>query len=60
MGAMDQAMSVEDFEVLANRNLRGFELRGEVGDQHTSVMVQEVDDGATAFFVEQGSCWAPD
>ncbi len=29
VGAMDQAMRVQDFEILANRNLRGFELPGE-------------------------------
>ena len=36
--AMDESMRVKDFEILANRNLRGFELAGEFRDQDSSLM----------------------
>ena len=39
MRAMDQSMGVKDFEILANRNLRGFELAGKFCDQDPSLMV---------------------
>ena len=44
-------MGVQDFKILADRNLRGFELSGEFGDKHSSLMVKEIDNRASTFFV---------
>jgi len=49
--AVDESVGMQDFEILANRNLRGFEMAREFSNQHSSLMVQEVENGATAFFV---------
>ena len=52
--AMHQSLRVEDFEILANRNLRGFVLGGQLGDEYPSLMRQLVENSAAAFFVEHG------
>jgi hypothetical protein len=48
-------VGVEDFEVLANRNLRSFELAGEFGDQNASLVGEQIENGAATFFVEHGN-----
>src|SRR5579863_4437488 len=52
---MDLAMGMQDFEVFANRNLRSFELAREFCDQNPALMGQQIENGATAFFVEHWS-----
>jgi hypothetical protein len=46
---------MQDFEILANRNLRGFELPGEFRYQHPALVIQQIEDGASSFFVKQRS-----
>ena len=55
MGAVDEAVGVEDFEILANRNLRSFELARQFSDQNPALVGQQIENGATAFFVEHGN-----
>ena len=50
--AMNQSVGMQGFEILANRNLRGFELLGKFSDEDPSLAIQEIEDGAAAFFVE--------
>jgi len=52
MSAVDETVGVQDFEVLANRNLRGFEMTAKFGDQDPAVAVEQFEDGATTFFVK--------
>jgi len=52
VGAVHQTVSVESLEILANRNLRGFEVLGEFCDQNPALAGQQIEDGATPFFVE--------
>ena len=54
MGAVNEAVGVEDFEILANRNLRGVELAGKFGDQNASLVGEQIENGAATFFVEHG------
>ena len=54
MRAVDQPLSVQDLQIFADGYLRGLELRRQVGNQHPTLMVQHIEDGAAAFFVEQG------
>jgi hypothetical protein len=46
---------MQDFEILANRNLRGFEMAAKFGDQDTALAVEQIENGAAAFFVEHWS-----
>src|SRR5215469_14931410 len=50
--AVNQSVGMQDFEVFANRNLRGFEFAGKLGDQDSSLVVQQIDYGAATLFVE--------
>src|SRR5207245_4824686 len=50
--AVDEAVGMEDFEVLANRDLRGFESAGEFGDENATLTGKQIEDGAAAFFVQ--------
>jgi hypothetical protein len=49
---MDEAVRMQDLKIFADRNLRGFELARKFGDQHTSLVGEQIENGATAFFVE--------
>jgi len=53
MRSVDQSMRMQDFEILANGYLGCLELAGKFGDEYTSLMVQKIENGAAAFFVEQ-------
>jgi hypothetical protein len=50
--AVNQAVRMQGFEILANRNLGGFELLGKFSDEDPSLTIQDIEDSATAFFVE--------
>jgi hypothetical protein len=52
VSAVDETVGMQDFEILANRNLRGFEMAAEFGHQDPALAVEQFDDGATTFFVE--------
>lgn len=52
VSAVHETVGVQDLKILTNRNLRGFEMAAKFGDQDTSLAVEQLDDGATAFFVE--------
>src|SRR5438309_4803575 len=52
MRAMHQSVSVQNFEILANRNLGSIELVSKFGDQNPSLSGQLIENGAAAFFVE--------
>jgi hypothetical protein len=52
MGAMHQAVSMQDFEIFPDGDLGSVEFPGHVRDQHTAVPFQNFDDGPSAFFVE--------
>lgn len=45
-------MGVQDLKIFPNRNLRCFELLGEIGDQDAPMVIEKVENGASAFFVE--------
>jgi hypothetical protein len=51
VGAMDESMGMQDFQILSDRNLRGFELAGEFCDQHSPVMVEHIENSPSTFFV---------
>ena len=53
--AMHETVRVQEFEILANRNLRGFEMAAEIGDQDSALAVKQFENGAAAFFVEHGN-----
>ncbi len=55
MRAMNQTMRMQNLQIFANRNLRGFELTGEFGNENPSLMTQQIENGATTFFVEHGN-----
>lgn len=59
MRAMHKAMRVQDLQILANRNLRGFELAGQLGDQNPALMVEQIENGAATFFVQHESRLRP-
>jgi hypothetical protein len=50
--AVHQTVGMQDFEILAYRNLRGFEMAAKFSDQDAALAVEQFDDGATTFFVE--------
>ncbi len=52
MSAVDETVGVQDFKILANRNLRGFEMAAKFGDQDPAVAVEQFENSATTFFVE--------
>lgn len=56
MRAMHETMRMKDLQIFANRNLRSFELARKFGDQHTTLMRDEIENGAAAFFVKHDSC----
>ena len=55
MRAVDETVGVEDLKILANRNLRRFELAREFSDQNSALVGEQIEDGAAAFFVEHGN-----
>jgi hypothetical protein len=48
-------VSVQDLEISANRNLGGFEVAGEFGDQNPALTAQQIEYGAASFFVQHGN-----
>jgi len=52
VSAVNQTVGMQDLEILANRNLGGFEMAAEFGDQDPALAVEQFDNGATTFFVE--------
>ena len=52
---MHKSMRMQDLEILANRNLGGFELAGQFCDQNAAMMVEHIENGATTFFVQHKS-----
>ena len=57
VSAVHETVGMQDFEILANRNLRGFEMATKFGDQDPALAVEQLDDGATTFFVEHWNCF---
>src|SRR5207245_8890587 len=53
VGAMDQAVGVQDFEILANRDLRRFESAGEFGNGKATLAGRQSADGEATFVVER-------
>src|ERR1019366_9245375 len=53
VGALYDALAVEEFQVFADGDLRNAEMPGQVFDEHTSIAVQDLKDFTAAFFVEQ-------
>jgi hypothetical protein len=53
--AVNLAVSVQNLEVFADRNLRSLKVPREFGDQHTALPVQNIQTGTAAFFVQQSS-----
>jgi hypothetical protein len=53
--AVNLAVSMQNFQILANRDLRSLEAVGEFPNQNPTLSIQEVEDCAAAFFV-QHSC----
>jgi hypothetical protein len=47
-------MRVQDLEILANRNLRSFELFGEFRNQDSALMRQQIENGSASLFVKHG------
>lgn len=56
MRAMDESVGMQNFEIFTNRNLGCFELPGQFGNENPALMVDQVEDGAAAFFVEHEIC----
>jgi hypothetical protein len=52
VSAVDQAAIVQQLEIATYRDLGARILMGEVPHQCTTILVDEVDDGAAAFFIE--------
>jgi hypothetical protein len=46
VSAVDRPVSLQDIEILADRNLGGFEVAGEFGDQNPALTTQQIDYGA--------------
>ena len=59
MGPVQQAVRMQDFQVVANRNLRSLELPGQIDDQDAAVAIQRFNNCASAFFIQQMSTEAP-
>ena len=51
MAAMQQPLLMQKFEVLANGDLRCFELPGKVGHQDPALALYQLDNRASAFFI---------
>jgi hypothetical protein len=45
---------MQDFQVFADRDLRSLELPGEFRNQNSSLVIQQIEDGAASFFVKHG------
>ena len=54
VGAMDETMRMQDFQIFADGDLRRLELPGEFCNQNPSLVIQQIEDGAASFFVEHG------
>jgi hypothetical protein len=52
MCTVDQSVTVQNFQVLANGNLRCLKYVRHVRDQHAAIPVENVDNRATSFFVK--------
>ena len=64
MRAMQQPVRMQQFKIFADGDLRSIEIFGDFTDQHAAFPVDQVEDGAAAFFVQQGSsmrrqAWRP-
>ena len=44
VSAVDRPVSPQDIEILADRNLGGFEVAGEFGDQNSTLTAQQITD----------------
>jgi len=53
MRPVNQAVGMQGLQILANRNLRGFELAGQIHYQHAAVALQDFENSPTTLFVEQ-------
>jgi hypothetical protein len=52
VAAMDHAVRLQDVEILADGDLRGAKVLGQISDQHTAVVFNHLYDQAAAFFVK--------
>ncbi len=48
VSAVDHPVSVRDLEISANRNLGGFEVAGEFGDQNPALTAQPIENGTAS------------
>ena len=59
MGPVQQAVRMQDFQVVANRNLRSLELPGQIDDQDAAVAIQGFNNCAPSFFIQQSRLETP-
>ena len=52
MGTVDKPVRMENFEILANRDLRGFKSAGEFGDENATLAGKQIENGTATFFVQ--------
>jgi hypothetical protein len=55
MRTMNQAVSVQNLEILTDCDLRGLEFAGHIHDQNAAVAVKDFDNRPSPFFVEHVS-----
>jgi hypothetical protein len=55
VSAVNRPVSLQDIEILADRNLGRFEVAGEFGDQNPALTAQQINYGAASFFVQHGN-----
>ena len=48
VSVVDHPVSVQDLEISANRNLGGFEVAGEFGDQNPALTAQQIEYGTAS------------
>ena len=48
VSAVDRTVSLQDIEILADRNLGGFEVAGEFGDQNPALTAQPIENGTAS------------
>ena len=55
MCAVHQSVGVQNLQIFADRDLGSIEFPGHVRDQYTAILIQDLDNGPPAFFVEHVS-----
>jgi len=52
VSAMHHPVGMQDFQIFPDRDLGSIEFPGHIGHQHTTVPLQNLDNGSPSFFVE--------